>query len=62
MLRHTHCTGGMAVDGSVLSSASYGVHPDPNVRNDDRRLQYDITYRVSGKQVWILSYRAHGYT
>ena len=26
-------------------------YPDPNVHNDDNCLQYDITYRGSGKQV-----------
>ena len=26
-------------------------YPDPNVRNDDHRLQYDITYRGSGNEV-----------
>ena len=26
-------------------------YPDPNVRNDDYRLQYNITYRGSGQQV-----------
>ena len=31
-----------------LSLVSY---PDPNVRNDDHPLQYDITYRGSGNEV-----------
>ena len=26
-------------------------YPDPYVRNDDHRLQYDITYRGSGNKV-----------
>ena len=26
-------------------------YPDPNVRNDDYRLQYNITYRGSGNEV-----------
>ena len=43
-----------------LQSFSYGCdnpppplvsYPDPNVRNDDYRLQYNITYRGSGNEV-----------
>ena len=29
-------------------------YPDPNVRNDDYRLQYNITYRGSGQQVVLV--------
>ena len=32
-------------------------YPDPTVRNDDYRLQYDITYRGSGNEVVILECR-----
>ena len=32
----------------LLEVVSY---PDPNVRNDDYRLQYNITYRGSGNEV-----------
>ena len=32
----------------VFALVSY---PDPNVRNDDYRLQYNITYRGSGNEV-----------
>ena len=36
---------GSAAHSPAAYSALKG--PDPNVRNDDHRLQYDITYRVS---------------
>ena len=44
---HTVCLCGHVSLG-VYVLVSY---PDPNVRNDDHRLQYDITYRGSGNEV-----------
>ena len=35
-------------DAPISGIVSY---PDPNVRNDDYRLQYNITYRGSGNEV-----------
>ena len=40
--------------GSYLFANGKAVlvsYPDPNVRNDDYRLQYNITYRGSGNEV-----------
>ena len=38
----------MHINQTKLIVVSY---PDPNVRNDDYRLQYNITYRGSGNEV-----------
>ena len=40
----SRCVGGGG-GGGMNGLVSY---PDPNVRNEDHRLQYDITYRGSG--------------
>ena len=48
--------------GTVSTASTKGIchtqghapvvsYPDPYVRNDDHRLQYDITYRGSGNEV-----------
>ena len=34
-----------------MSKGKVVSYPDPNVRNDDYRLQYNITYRGSGNEV-----------
>ena len=36
---------------NVQCSVQIVSYPDPYVRNDDHRLQYDITYRGSGNEV-----------
>ena len=36
---------------SVYRPFPFVSYPDPNVRNDDYRLQYNITYRGSGNEV-----------
>ena len=43
---HFRSGGGGGGGNSLLVS-----YPDPYVRNDDHRLQYDITYRGSGNKV-----------
>ena len=42
----------MYIDGGGEGGGGGGVsYPDPTVRNDDHRLQYDITYNGSGNEV-----------
>ena len=50
--------GGQSTSGPIYKKWGGGVgnsllvsYPDPYVRNDDHRLQYDITYRGSGNKV-----------
>ena len=45
---HTHTCTHTHAHTHMPNIVSY---PDPYVRNDDHRLQYDITYRGSGNEV-----------